>query len=95
MSVGELDMHAFAQKKYGAGGSTDYGVSQGGESFQDRAASSTHSFLSHSQSTLGSQGQSLAWKAKNPTHVQGQGKWNFKSTVSFDDPTETPRVDVR
>ena len=95
MSVGNIDMGAFAQTKYGAGGSTNYGVQQGVESFHDRAASETHSFLSHSQSTMGSQGQSLSWKAKNPTHVQGQGKWNQKSIVSFDDPAETPRVGVQ
>jgi hypothetical protein len=95
MSVGNLDMHAFAQNKYGAGGATNYGVNQGVESFQDRAASETHSFLSHSQTTMGSRGASLAWKAKNPVHVQGQGKWNQQSTVNFDDPAETPRIGVQ
>ena len=95
MSVGNLDMNAFAQNKYGAGGSTNYGVNQGVESFQDRAASETHSFLSHSQSTLGSRGASLAWKSRNPGHVQGQGKWNQQSTVSFDDPSQTPQVGMQ
>jgi len=95
MAVGNLDMHAFAQTKYGAGGASNYGVNQGVETFQNRAASETHSFLSHSQNTLGSRGSSLAWKSRNPEHVQGQGKWNQQSTVSFDDASQTPQVGIQ
>jgi hypothetical protein len=95
MSVGNLSMVAFthAKEKYGVEPNTYGGV--GGDHFMDRAAQDTHTFLSHSAQTMGSQGSVTSWRSRNPSHVQGAGRWNYRSTVTFDDPQTTPRVQIQ
>jgi hypothetical protein len=93
MSVDNLSMAAFANANYGVAANDYGGAGSGG--FIDRAANETHSFLSQSEQTMGSKGASTSWKSRNPGHVQGLGNWNRKSTVSFDDPMSTPRVEIR
>jgi hypothetical protein len=94
MSVGNLSMAAFAKEKYNVESNSTYGGAKN-EGFIDRAAQDTHSFLSHSAQTMGSQGSVTSWRSRNPSHVQGAGRWNYRSTVTFDDPQTTPRVQIQ